>query len=161
MSACAFEIFGIRTSGYFRLLKVFGAIHINLLLTATSEGSRIVGVASITHCKEQLEDTQMLKVVPGKSRILSACFLFLQPAHWSLLPLILFFIISHFSHLTASAQMGGGSPLYNLACYCCCVDGDQQRLLCRLERMQTRNTGMGANSPVINAPCDKHNLVVC
>jgi protein SCO1/2 len=57
----------------------------------------------------------MLKVVPGKSRILSACILFLS-AHWSLSFLILFFIISHFSHLTASAQMGvpkGGSPLYN------------------------------------------------
>ena len=56
----------------------------------------------------------MLKVVPGKSRTLSACFLFL-PARWLLPLLILFFIISH-SHLTASAQMGvprGGSPLYN------------------------------------------------
>ena len=58
----------------------------------------------------------MLKVVPGKSRILSACFLFLQPVHWSLLLLIFFFIISHSSHLTAFAQMGvpkGSSPLYN------------------------------------------------
>ena len=73
-------------------------------------------VASITRCKEQLEDMQMLKVIPGKSRILSACFLFLQPPHWSLSLLILFFIISHFSQLTVSAQMGvpkGGSPLYN------------------------------------------------
>jgi hypothetical protein len=62
----------------------------------------------------------MLKVVPGKSRILSASFWFLQPAHWSLLLVILFFIISHFSHLTASAQMGvpkGGSPLYNSRSY--------------------------------------------
>lgn len=58
----------------------------------------------------------MLKIVPGKSRMLGARFLFLQPAHWSLLLLILIFIISHFSSLTVSAQMGvpkGGSPLYN------------------------------------------------
>jgi len=57
----------------------------------------------------------MLKVVRGKSRILSACFLFLRSTNWSLLLLILFTIISH-SHLTVSAQMGvpkGGSPLYN------------------------------------------------
>lgn len=76
----------------------------------------MAGLYSITRCREQLEDTQMLKVVPGKSRMLDACFLFRQPAHWSLLFLILSFIISHFSHLTASAQMGvpkGGSPLYN------------------------------------------------
>ena len=58
----------------------------------------------------------MLKVVPGKSRILSACFLFLQPPHWSLSLLILFFIISHFTQLTVAAQIGvpkAGSPLYN------------------------------------------------
>jgi protein SCO1/2 len=57
----------------------------------------------------------MLKRVPGKCRILSAYFLFL-PGLWSLSLLILFLIISHFSHLTAFAQMGvpkGGSPLYN------------------------------------------------
>jgi len=58
----------------------------------------------------------MLKVVPAKPRMMGACFLLLQRAHWSLPLFILFFIISHFSHLTASAQMGvpkGGSPLYN------------------------------------------------
>lgn len=57
----------------------------------------------------------MLKLIPGKPRSLCACFLFLQPARWSLPLLILFFIISH-SYLTASAQIGvpkGGSPLYN------------------------------------------------
>jgi protein SCO1/2 len=45
-----------------------------------------------------------------------ANFLFLQPAHWSSLLLILFFIISHFSRVTVSAQMSapkGNSPLYN------------------------------------------------
>jgi hypothetical protein len=48
--------------------------------------------------------------------MLGACFSFRQTAHWWLLLLIFFFIISHFSRLTASAQMGvpkGGSPLYN------------------------------------------------
>src|ERR1043165_6176345 len=73
-------------------------------------------VASITRCLGTTECTQMLKVVRGKSRILSACFLFLRSTNWSLLLLILFTIISHFSHLTAAAQMGvpkGGSPLYN------------------------------------------------
>jgi protein SCO1/2 len=43
-------------------------------------------------------------------------FLLMQRAHWSLSLLILFFIVSHFSYLTASAQMGvpkAGSPLYN------------------------------------------------
>jgi len=34
-----------RTSRYFRLLKVSGAIHSNPLLTATSEGSRMGVVA--------------------------------------------------------------------------------------------------------------------
>jgi protein SCO1 len=58
----------------------------------------------------------MLEVVPGKFRMPRARFLFLQPVHWSLPLLILFFIVSQFSHLTTSAQMGvpnGGSPLYN------------------------------------------------
>jgi protein SCO1/2 len=43
-------------------------------------------------------------------------FLFLQPVRWPLLFLFFFFIISHFSGLTVSAQMGvpkGSSPLYN------------------------------------------------
>lgn len=76
----------------------------------------MAGLHRLRRWKEQLKDTWMLEVVPGKSRMPGARFLFLQPAHWSLLFLLLFLIISHFSHLTGSAQMevpNGGSPLYN------------------------------------------------
>lgn len=55
-------------------------------------------------------------VVLGNNRMQDANFLFLQPARWPLLFLFFFFIISHFSRLTVSAQMGvpkGSSPLYN------------------------------------------------
>jgi hypothetical protein len=58
----------------------------------------------------------MLEVGLGKSKMPGASLLFLQPAQWSLLFLLPFFTISHFSHLTVSAQIGvpkGGSPLYN------------------------------------------------
>lgn len=76
----------------------------------------MAGLHRLRRWKEQLKDKRMLEVVPGKSLMPGARFLFLQPAHWSLLFLLLFFIISHFSHLTVSAQMEvpkGGSPLYN------------------------------------------------
>jgi len=52
----------------------------------------------------------------GNNRMPGANFLVLQPVNWPLLFLFLFFIISHFSRLTVSAQMGapkGNSPLYN------------------------------------------------
>ena len=55
-------------------------------------------------------------VVLGNNRMQDANFLFLQPVRWPLLFLFFFFIISHFSRLTVSAQMGvpkGSSPLYN------------------------------------------------
>ena len=55
-------------------------------------------------------------VVLGNNRMQDANFLFLQPVRWPLLFLLFFFIISHFSRLTVSAQMGvpkGSSPLYN------------------------------------------------
>ena len=59
----------------------------------------------------------MLKaVVAGNNRMPGANFLFMQPVHWPLLFLFFFFIISHLSRLTVSAQMGaprGNSPLYN------------------------------------------------
>ena len=52
----------------------------------------------------------------GIARRPRANFLVLLPMHWPLLLLFLFLIISHFSRLTVSAQMGvpkGNSPLYN------------------------------------------------